>query len=67
MGMPITENNVKAAAEILEILAKNKCTVADSGSILSFCGSVIQSRATVPERDYLADFTDRFLNPPPSP
>lgn len=67
MGMTITEINVKTAAQIMNILAENKCTVADAGDILSFCGRVIQNRATVPEQDYLADFTDRFLNPPPSP
>ena len=67
MGITATENNVKTAAAILEILAKNKCTVADAGDILSFCGRVIQDRATVPEQDYLTDFTDRFLNPSPSP
>ncbi|MGN1341509.1 MAG: hypothetical protein ACI4WS_14545 [Oscillospiraceae bacterium] len=67
MGLIITENSVKTAAAILDILGKNKCTVADAEDILSFCGKVIQNRATVPEQDYLADFTDRFLNPPPSP
>ena len=61
MGMTATENNVKTAAAILEILAKNKCTVADAEDILSFCGRVIQNRATVPEQDYLTDFTERFL------
>lgn len=64
--MEATENNVKTAAQIMNILAENKCTVADAGSILAFCSRITQKRATVPEQDYLADFTDRFLNPPPS-
>lgn len=56
MGMYATENNEKTAAEILNILAKNKCTVADALDILSFCGSAIKSRATVPDMDYLKEF-----------
>ena len=63
MGMTITENNVKTAAQRMNILAKNKCTVADAGSILAFCSSITQSRATVPEQNYLEDFTSKFLNP----
>ena len=63
MGMTVTENNVKTAAAILEILAKNKCTVTDAKDILYFCGRAIQNRATVPEQDYLAELTERFLAP----
>ena len=59
--MKITENNVKTAAAILEILAKNKCTVADTGNILSFVEKVVRNQTTVPKHDYLADFTSQFL------
>lgn len=61
--MEITESNVKTAAQIMSILAENKCTVADAGSILAFCSRITQNRATVPEQNYLDDFTSKFLDP----
>ncbi len=60
--MTVTEKNVKTSAAILNILAENKCTVAEAEEILSFCSRILRRRATVPEEDYLADFTARFLN-----
>lgn len=60
--MNVTEKNVKTSAVILNILAENKCTVAEAEEILSFCSKILRKRATVPEEDYLADFTARFLN-----
>lgn len=56
MCMYATENNKKSAAEIIGILAKNNCTVADALDILAFCGSAIKNRATVPDMDYLKEF-----------
>ncbi len=63
--METTESNVKTAAEVLAVLAKNKCTVANAKDILHFCSKSVECRATVPEMDYLADFTERFLAPSP--
>lgn len=61
-NMNVTEKNVKTSAVILNILAENKCTVAEAEEILSFCSKILRKRATVPEEDYLADFTARFLS-----
>ena len=61
-NMTITKKNVKTSAIILNILAENKCTVAEAEEIFSFCLKILRKRATVPEEDYLADFTARFLS-----
>ena len=60
--MTITEKSVKTSAAILNILAENKCTVAEAEEILIFCSKILRKSATVPEEDYLADFTARFLS-----
>ena len=61
-NMTVTEKSVKTSAVILNILAENKCTVAEAEEIFSFCLKILRKRATVPEEDYLADFTARFLS-----
>lgn len=57
MGMKATENNCKAAVEIMKTLADNKCTVADVCGILNYVENKIRNAATVPEQDY-----DSLLN-----
>lgn len=52
MGMRITKNNCKAAVGIMELLADNKCTVADVTGILNYVEARIRSATTVPKLDY---------------
>ena len=57
MGMKATENNCKAAVEIMKVLADNKCTVADVWGILDYVEKKIRNVTTVPKQDY-----DSLLN-----
>lgn len=52
MGMRATENNAKAAVEIMRVLEENKCTVADVTGILNYVEMRIRNVATVPKQDY---------------
>jgi len=56
------ENNIKVAASILDILAKNNCTVEDTCLILRLVESEVRKTATVQERDYLTEFTHRLYS-----
>ena len=42
-SMTVTEKSVKTSAVILNILAENKCTVAEAEEILSFCSKILSS------------------------
>lgn len=52
MGMKITENNVRAAAEILKVLAENKCHIDDVYGIFRYVEDKLRREMTVPELDY---------------
>ncbi len=49
------EQTAKATAEILDILAKNKCTVDEARTILRFAERTICETSTVPELNYLEE------------
>ncbi|MCM1298201.1 MAG: hypothetical protein NC203_00525 [Firmicutes bacterium] len=46
------EKNIKVTALILDVLAKNKCTVEETSHILRVVESEVRKSATVQERDY---------------
>ena len=58
--MRLTKRNVKAATEILAVLADNKCTVADVSGIFSYIEGEIHSSATVPVKDYSVELSDLY-------
>lgn len=55
------QHRIKAEAEVLSVLAANKCTVVDAITILSKAKDVIMQSATVPEKDYLQELSERWL------
>ena len=59
-GMRAAKHNVKAAEEILTVLAKNKCTVADACGIFSYIERKIHRDATVPEKDYAEELSSLY-------
>ena len=52
MGMRVTENNAKAAVEIMRVLEENKCTVADVTGILNYVEMKIRNATMVQKQDY---------------
>lgn len=52
MAMRSTENNCRAAVEIMKVLEDNNCTVADVCGILNYVEAMIRKVATVPKQDY---------------
>ncbi len=55
------QRRIKVEAEVLSVLATNKCTVVDAITILSKAKDIIMQSATVPERDYLQELSERWL------
>lgn len=59
-GMRLTKKNVKAATEILAVLADNKCTIADTRGIFIYIEDKIRDEATVPKKDFSAELRDLY-------
>lgn len=54
------KKEIRVTAQILKVLAENKCTVAEANSALHLAENEIKDSATVPEKDYLSELTDCF-------
>lgn len=55
------QRRIKAESEVLSVLAANKCTVDDARAVLDNAKTVISASATVPERDYLQELSERWF------
>ncbi|MCM1276234.1 MAG: hypothetical protein NC299_12890 [Lachnospiraceae bacterium] len=63
--MRLTENNARAAVKIMEVLAENKCAIADITGIFSYVELKIRDMATAPSLDYdalLKELTSNLVN-----
>lgn len=60
--MDATKQNYKIAKEIIELLAKESCTVRRAEEILSFVGTTIRNTSTVQRSEGLIDLLNRSEN-----
>lgn len=60
MSLDLTRRSINITAEILNILAKNKCTIAEAYRITGGAADYYKSSAIVQERDFLAELNERF-------
>ncbi len=59
------ERRIKIAAQILDILAKHKCSTAEISAILKIVSSKISNSAILHEADYLKELTEDYRSVPP--
>lgn len=57
--METTKQNYQIAKEIIELLAKENCTVKQSEEILSFVGTTIRNTSTVQRSESLLKLLNR--------
>ena len=57
--MEATKQNYQIAKEIIELLAKENCTVKQSEEILSFVGTTIRNTSTVQRSESLLKMLNR--------
>lgn len=53
--MNASKKNLSVAAEILNVLSKNGCTVTDTGGILTYVRQTVERTATVQKLDYFKE------------
>ncbi len=60
MALDLKRRSINITAEILNILAKNKCTVSEAYRITGGAADYYKWTATVQEHDFLAELNERF-------
>lgn len=60
MRLTLTRKNVKIVGEILNVLVKNKCTIAEAYRATGEAADYYKSSAIVQDRDFPLELNERF-------
>lgn len=60
MRISLEKNEIEMAAEMLDLLVKNKCTIADAYRITGNVADYYKMSATVQQRDFAAELNKIF-------